>query len=276
VIGRVSQAPLNRQSNHTQRLDGLQLWAKDLREHMAATPHAQARTVYTEALQHDPDNYRLHDNYAEFLDLVGDLKEAAVERGKSRDLIPYYYFSHYSLGLVLKELGRLDEARDALLQAVALNPQLGDVHLELGTVYARRMEWALAAQEYERAHQLRPEDPRVLLYSGEVLWKLNRRAEALEQLRQALRLDPGYWEAHYRLGEDLAVEGQIAEATAEFKETLRINPRYVKAHVNLAVALLKLGRSQEAAQQFEETLRLDPNNKQALEFQRQALGQPRR
>ena len=52
---------------------------------------------------------------------------------------------------------------------------------------------------------------------------------------------------------------------------LRLQPGYVRAHLNLGVALHKLGRAQEAMEQFDEVLRLDPQNRQALEFKRQAL-----
>jgi tetratricopeptide (TPR) repeat protein len=272
VIGRLTQPPLNGQSNSKSRMDALQLWTMELRQRMTNTPPEQARAVYLDALQAAPDDYRLHENFAEFLDLRGDTKEAAVERRKVRDLIPYYYFSHYSLGVVLKDLGQLDEARDCFLKAVELNPRQAENRTQLATVYARQNQWDKAAREYERARAMNPEDPRIYLYSAEVLWKLGRRSEALERLREAVRLNPDYWEAHYRLGEDLAIEGRITEALAEFEHVLRLNPGYVKAHVNLAVAFLKLGRGAEAIREAQEALRLDPNSKQALDLQRQMMG----
>jgi len=147
--------------------------------------------------------------------------------------------------------------------------------MELGIVYARQGQWETALGEFERARQLSPGDPRVCLYAGEVLWKLNRRPEAFASLREAIRLRPEYWEAHYRLGEDLAQQEDLPGAAAEFEQVLRLNPSYVKAHGNLGVALYKLGRAQEAVAQFDEVLRLDPQNRQALEFKQQVLEHPR-
>jgi len=271
VIGRLAKPPLTSQSNNKARMDAMEQWSIELRRRMTNTPPEQARAIYREAIQAAPDDYRLHENFAEFLDLHGDLKEAAAERRKVRDLIPYYYFCHYSLGMVLKELGQLEEARECFLKAVELNPDQAENRMQLGTVYARQNQWELAAEEYARARALNPNDPRICLYAGEVLWKLDRRAEAVASLRVAIRLDPDYWEAHYRLGEDLAVEGYVSEALTEFQHVLRVNPNYVKAHVNLAVALLKTGRGPEAIREIEEALRLDPKNKQALQLQREVM-----
>jgi tetratricopeptide (TPR) repeat protein len=104
-----------------------------------------------------------------------------------------------------------------------------------------------------------------------VLWKLDRRPDSIARLREAIRLQPAYWEAHYRLGDELAQQGDVAAAAGEFAQVVRLNPNYVKAHANLGVALYKLGRMNEALAQFDKVLQLDPQNRQALEFRQQAL-----
>ena len=143
--------------------------------------------------------------------------------------------------------------------------------MQLGVVHARLGQWAAAAEELDRARELNPEDAHVYLYSAEVLWKLNRRLEAMARVREAIRLQPAYWEAHFRLGDDLAEQEDAAGAAAEFEQVLRLNPDYVKAHSKLGVALYKLGRLNEAEEQFDEVLRLDPQNRQAQEFKQRAL-----
>jgi tetratricopeptide (TPR) repeat protein len=273
VIKRMKQAPLSGQSNNSQRLARLQEQLQELDQGMTNEGAAHARQIYLEALKGAPEDYRLHEGFAELLELSGDIKQATLERQKVRELIPHYYFSHYKLGLDLKEERRLDEARDCFLRAAELNPQQSDIRVQLGDIYARQNQWAEAASEFARAHQLSPDNPRILLYASEVLWKLDRRAESMENLRMALRLHEDFWEAHYRLGEHLAVQGEIPEAATEFAAVVRLNPAYVKAHLNLGVALSKLSRSAEAAQQFEETLRLDPQNKEALALKRLVSGQ---
>ncbi|MGH7968927.1 MAG: tetratricopeptide repeat protein, partial [Limisphaerales bacterium] len=253
-------------ANSAQRLAAFRTQAEELRHRMAATPLAEATAVYIEALRHDPDDAQLHENYAEFLEETGDLGRAAVERQTVCGLIPHYYFAYFSLGRVLKEQGKLAEAQDALGKSIELNPRQAELHRELGVVLARRGRWKEAWSELELARTLGLPDPQLCLFSAEVLWKLDRRADAFTKLREALDMDPNYWEAHYRLGEDLAIEGRVAEAAAEFQQVVSLPPNYTRAHSNLAVALLNMNRPDEAAREFEETLRLDPHDRQALDF----------
>jgi len=44
------------------------------------------------------------------------------------------------------------------------------------------------------------------LRTGSALSKMNHRAEAIQQFRQAIQLRPDYWEAVYALGEELAFD----------------------------------------------------------------------
>jgi len=271
---RMQEPPFSHQLDHGRRLTALSNQVSECRARIASTPPAEAARIYETAVAGAPEDYRLHENFAEFLEATRD-RRATTERQKVAQLIPHFYFPHYRLGLDLKEQGRLAEALQAFQRAAALSPAQNEIRLELGMVYARQGQWETALGEFERARQLSPGDPRPCLYAGEVLWKLNRRLDSLARLREAIRLRPEYWEAHYRLGDELAQEEEVPAAAAEFEQVLRLNPGYVKAHGNLGVALYKLGRAQEAVQQFDEVLRLDPQNRQALELKQQALNHQR-
>jgi tetratricopeptide (TPR) repeat protein len=267
---RMQEPPFSHQLDQGGRLAALSNQVSECKARIASTPPAEAARTYETALAATPEDYRLHENYAEFLEATHD-RRATTERQKVCELVPHFYFPQYRLGLDLREQGRLAEAIQAFQRAAALSPAQSEIRLEMGTTYARQGQWETALGELECARQLSPGDPRACLYAGEVLWKLNRRPEAFATLREAIRLRPEYWEAHYRLGEDLAQQEDLPAAAAEFEQVLRFNPSYVKAHGNLGVALYKLGRAQEAVAQFDEVLRLDPQNRQALEFKQQAL-----
>jgi Flp pilus assembly protein TadD len=112
----------------------------------------------------------------------------------------------------------------------------------------------------------------VPLYQGEVLWKLGRRSEAVASLREAIRLAPSDWQAHYRLASNLAQESDFSGAATEYQEALRLNPAHVKTKLGLAAVLLNLGREPEALRQLDEALKLEPNNQPVLELQRKIRG----
>jgi tetratricopeptide (TPR) repeat protein len=272
ILRRIQRPPFSGQSGNARQLARLRDEIAQLRQHLTSDAAAQAQQVYSRALARAPENFRLHQNYAEFLEARQEWKPAIAERKKVCELLPYFYFPYYALGMDLKDAGALAEAREALLKAALLGPEQGDVRLELGIVCGRQSDWEPARRELEAARRLSPEDPRASLYLGEVLWKLERRAEAVAALREAIRLAPSDWQPHYRLASDLAQQGQFTEAATEYQEALRLNPDSVKVKLGLATVLLNLGRESEAVQQVDQALKLEPANQAALELRRKLRG----
>ncbi len=268
ILRRIQRPPFTGQSGHAEQVSRLGAEIDALRQRLTNDAAAQAQQVYLRALDRASDNFRLHQNYAEFLEARHDWKPAIAEREKVCEMLPHFYFPHYALGLDLKDAGALAEARAALLKAASLGPDQSDVRLELGIITGRQGDWQEARQELEIARQLRPEDPRASLYLGEVLWKLEQHSEAIAALREAIRLAPSDWQPHYRLASDLAQQGQFSDAASEYKEALRLNPAHVKTKLGLSAALLSLGREPEALQQLDEALKLEPTNQTALELRR--------
>jgi Flp pilus assembly protein TadD len=87
--------------------------------------------------------------------------------------------------------------------------------------------------------------------------------EAVEELQQALRLDPTHAEAHSNLGVALTRRGRLPEAIDHYREALRLDPLQVQAYSNLGNALLRRGEVHEAIARFREGLSIDPADPQA-------------
>jgi len=237
---------------------------------MDASGADKAATLYQEAIQKQPDDYCLHENYADFLTAVGDLKRAEAEWRRVRELVPHDYLAHFKLGWLLERQGRLSEAEAELRQAGVQRPYMIEVCFELGEVLVAEGKLEAALQERQRALRLRPHDDECLYQLGKTLALLNRRAEAIQSLQEAVRLHPSHWQAHYGLGGQLALESRVGEARIEFEQVIRIKPDFALAHLNLGVALMKEGRFAEAANEFEKTAQLDPANQLAPNYLRQA------
>ena len=56
---------------------------------------------------------------------------------------------------------------------------------------------------------------------------------ARDQLKEAIRLDPEFAEAHYTLGEVLEEIGRTARAIRSFREAVRIDPNHSEARKRL-------------------------------------------
>ena len=270
VADRLRQPPLSTQSNNARRLAALETWDRELHLHMDAGNATLAAAVYQDAIQRQPDDYYLHINFADFLTMAGDFRQASVEWQRVRELRPHFALAQFKLGALLARQNRLAEAETELRAARERLPYLGEVYLELGRALALQGKFEPALAEYQQALRLRPNSAECFYEIGKALVAVNRRDEAIQNLREAIRRQPDHWQAHFGLGAQLAQENQFTEARAEFEQVIRIKPDYAPAHLNLGVALMKAGKFAEAGRAFEEAVRLEPGNPRAMNYLNQA------
>jgi tetratricopeptide (TPR) repeat protein len=69
---------------------------------------------------------------------------------------------------------------------------------------------------------------------GNLLSELGKYPEAVSELREAIRLDPGAAKAHYNLGVILFKSGDVKGDVDEQLEALRLEPKYALAHSEIA------------------------------------------
>lgn len=98
-----------------------------------------------------------------------------------------------------------------------------------------------------------------VLSSDELYVNAGRRPEGIEHLREALRIEPYFFEAHNSLGAALQGEQKFDEALKHFEVASRLQPDVAKVHSNLGAAYGALGKLDEAAAQLYEAQRLDPD-----------------
>jgi tetratricopeptide (TPR) repeat protein len=266
MIGRLQQPPLSRQRNNDGRLKVLEDRVNQLRSRMNTAAATKTREDFQKTLEQSPDDHYLHENFALFLQSVGDLPGAIAEWRHVHDLIPQDCVMYFQLGRLLGMQGQWAEAESSLRQAVELHPSLTEGWYELGNVHASEEKFEQALADYNRARQQRPQDPQTAFRMAKVLAKLNRHTEAIQLYREVIKLNPGFWEAHYDLGGELDSANQLAEARAEFAEAVRLQPGNSRAHFNYGVLLAKQGQLDEAQREFEETIRLEPDYKKAQTY----------
>ncbi len=265
MIGRLLDPPFTNQLRAPERLGRLWTELRAVRDRLEPRARAEARALYEDALRRAPQDHRLHENYAEFLEATGDLAAAAERWRRVRDLLPHHFSGWYHHGRLLARLRQRVEARAALNQALALRPDLAEALLELAALDVAEGHLETALQRCDAALRLRPGEARGYLRRADVLMRLKRREDALASLREAIRVQPGSWEAHYLLGVELAVDEKIEEAERAFAEVVRLRPDHLLGHLNLGIALARQTRFDEAESHFREVLRLDPLNQRALQ-----------
>ena len=263
VIRRRQQPPLSSQANNARELESLTNALQLLRRQASASAAAQARSLYLDDIQRDPDDYLLRFNFADFLETTGDWKDAAAVWKQVQALLPQYYLGYLQEGRMLERLGQLDQAESALRQTVALCPGMTTAWFELSNIHASEGKYQPALQECQRALSLEPGQPAFYAGLGTLFSSMNRPADAIEQFHNAIQIRADYWDAHLALARQFSLSGRLAEATAEFEHVIRLRPDYIQAHLDFGQILVQRGLRDQARQQFQEVLRLDPGNHSA-------------
>jgi tetratricopeptide (TPR) repeat protein len=108
-------------------------------------------------------------------------------------------------------------------------------------------------------------DARAYFDRGLEDYRANRDPAAVEAFREAVRLDPDFAEAHYRLGLALAATGQDEEAEQAFQGAVKVYEKLVKEDDENSDSLLflglsysKLGEYEKAVKAFKESIRHAP------------------
>lgn len=91
-------------------------------------------------------------------------------------------------------------------------------------------------------------------------------AAAIE-LRNAIRIDPRYVEAHYEMAQCDLKLGLFQQAYTELNHTVDLNPEHWKAQIDIGNLLLASGNRDQAQQKAQLVLAKNPNNADALALQ---------
>lgn len=117
-----------------------------------------------------------------------------------------------------------DEARDAYLRAVELDPAYADAHVNLGRLLHEEGDLRGAEARYRRALEARPGDPVAAFNLGVALEDGGRIEEAVGAYERAVGLDPYFADAWYnlaRLHEQRGRKGAALRALQNYRRLTR-------------------------------------------------------
>jgi len=117
-----------------------------------------------------------------------------------------------------------------------------------------------ALEHYRAALGEKPADAELLDNVGQVLVAMNRPAEAVPFLKQAVGAEPLNMTARFDLAVAHARCGQLKEAVDEYNALVQAGSADARLHHNLGLALRQLGRHAEAAMAFERATALAPGD----------------
>jgi tetratricopeptide (TPR) repeat protein len=171
-------------------------------------------------------------NQAKYLHQEGNYEGAVREYRRASKLDKENPFIYNFLGLALLSLQDYKGAVKAFEQALVLNPNLTDVHNNLGVVYSE---------------------------SGE-------KEKAFEEFTLVIR-DPSFPTPEkplYNLGELYLREGNNELALMHFRRSVERNPNFAMGYRGLGKVHLALGDREAAIENFEKAIELIPNELESL------------
>ena len=155
----------------------------------------------------------------------------------------------------------LDEGRDLIGRALALDPEHGDAYLQRANLAYNGGDVAAAEADYRRGLELSPNAAEGYAGLAAVLYQSPlRRDEALEMLERARRIDPlqpryDVFKAVFLIYE----RGDPKAADRLLSEVLEEHPRYLPALIRICeIRGLLLARQAEAIRACEQAIAIDP------------------
>jgi protein O-mannosyl-transferase len=185
--------------------------------------YANAVTLYTDALQRNPDCWMVQN----------DMGKKLFEKGMADEAVRYYR------------------------AALQLKPDFPEAHYNLGLVYSQAGHPQQAIDEYQQALRRGASAyPQVFNNMGNALIQIGKPAESIEYFEKALRLQPDFNLARNGLGAALLAAGRPLDAIAQFKRILQSDAGNVSARNNLVYAYANARQYDEALATAQETIKL--------------------
>ncbi len=145
----------------------------------------------------------------------------------------------------------MKKAKNVAMIALKVDDTLVDAHLTLAQVNLR-YDWNFtdAERESKRAIGINPKHATAHHRYAEFLALMGRRKEAMDELNQARRLDPRSLPINTAFGTLLYYSRDYQDAVEHLRETLKLDQNFAPAHLNLGLAYEQQGNTQDAVLEF--------------------------
>jgi TonB family protein len=169
--------------------------------------------------------------------------------------------AHYDLALALNRLSRVDEAIQALKDAIGIDHSfqvayrtLGEYLLMMGS--EREGE---AIDTLKEAIRLNPRDVETLLTLGSFYSRRQRYSEAVELYQDAIKENPAI-DLYIELGNVYDIMGNAERAEDEYKQAIQAVPSSINGYLALGGLYSKVARHDEAIETLKMAMGKGPND----------------
>ncbi len=149
---------------------------------------SEASKYYQYFIKKGFKDHRVFSNYASILKEFGKLKEAKLYTLKAIDISPNFAEYHSNMGSILENLGQLKEAELSHRKAIELKPDLAEAHSNLGNTLRHRGNLQEAELSHRKAIELKPDFASAYEALGLVLLEKNEYDLSLKYFSESANL----------------------------------------------------------------------------------------
>jgi tetratricopeptide (TPR) repeat protein len=158
--------------------------------------------------------------------------------------------AHTLAGEALDGLGRTPEAIAEFQTAINVAPKEPNLHFGLGYLYWKSRQYDNAASEFNNELAIDPGNAQALAYLGDIEFKRDHPAKALDLLRKAVGIRNDIRVAYLDIGAILAQQNQHKDALAALLRAEKLDPAQPDVHLRLGRLYQAMGNKLEAQKEF--------------------------
>ena len=164
--------------------------------------------------------------------------------------------AYMQLGEAYTWLKEYDKAIPVLRRAVELRPDQTMPHYQLGLSLSETGDWEGALPSFKAASDRAPKWAALHFSLASAYARLNRPADARQELETTVKLDPDNFRANLILGRMLTLQGKPVQGLPNLKKAVKLQPNSPDAHMFLADAYGRMGQTAMAKREAAEAQRL--------------------
>ncbi|HXH62084.1 MAG TPA: tetratricopeptide repeat protein [Fimbriimonadaceae bacterium] len=167
---------------------------------------------------------------------------------------PYLTLIELARLCTVYRLGNVPKIEKNLLSLAELEPKDARAWFTLGNLYSASGSHDKAAEVFEKAHAVQPEEPAILTRLGQEQFALGMPVNAERTFRKAVDLEGDDKPSMDYLANVLAQTGRAHEVPDLWRSLVAESPQNSQARAKLAVSLLRAGKKDDAKQTFEKAI----------------------
>ena len=189
----------------------------------------------------------------------GALQEAELCYRQAVAADPEVPSFHISLGFVLMQMQRWDEAQTELNKADNIDANNADCHYMLAELAERRLDFEKAAEHFQLAFELNVEFELACRDACRVLFMLGRIDDCRTQLIAGLALNPLNGDFHFYQGNLHLTEKNADLALESYRKALSLGADHAALHCFIGRILQQKGEIEAARRHMTRSIELDPS-----------------